>query len=74
MGFGMDTHRFFESVWLGCTPIVISSGLDDLYKKYNALIVDSWDDVTEELLNNHECKNVSKKLFDVEYFIDPTYP
>jgi hypothetical protein len=69
MGFGIDTHRFFETVWLNCTPIVISSGLDSLYKKYNALIVDSWDDVTEELLNNHEHKRVPDEMFDVDYFI-----
>tara|TARA_B110000858_G_C17518606_1_gene343732 strand:- start:93 stop:305 length:213 start_codon:yes stop_codon:yes gene_type:complete len=69
MGFGLDTHRFFETVWLKCTPIVISSGLDSLYKQYNALIVDSWDDVTEELLNNHEHKTVPDEVFNVSYFI-----
>jgi hypothetical protein len=68
MGFGIDTHRFYEAVLLGCTPIVTSSGLDSLYRKYNALIVDSWSDVTEELLLNHEHKAVPKYLFDVDHF------
>jgi len=54
---------------LGCTPIVISSGLNSLYQKYNALIVDSWSDVTEELLLNHEHKAVPKYLFDVDHFL-----
>lgn len=70
MGFGIDTHRFFESVWLGCTPIVVSTGLDTLYRKYNALIVDSWEDVTEELLLNHEHKAIPEHLFDVNYFFN----
>jgi hypothetical protein len=69
MGFGIDTHRFYESVWMGCTPIVTSSGLDELYKKYNALIVNSWDEVTEELLINHVHKPVPDELFDVNYFL-----
>ena len=69
MGFGIDTHRFYESVWLGCTPIVMSSGLDELYKKYNALIVNSWEEVTEELLINHVHKPVPDELFDVNYFL-----
>ncbi len=64
------THRFFESVWLGCTPIVVSTGLDTLYRKYNALIVDSWEDVTEELLLNHEHKAIPEHLFDVNYFFN----
>ena len=69
MGFGIDTHRFYEAVLLGCTPIVTSPGLDSLYQKYNALIVDSWSDVTEELLLNHEHKAVPKYLFDVDHFL-----
>ncbi len=39
--------------------LVISSGLDDLYKRFGALIVDSWDEVTEEV-------EVSDDLFKVE--------
>ena len=69
MGFGIDTCRFYESVWLGCTPIVISSGLDDLYKKFGAIIVDSWDEVTEELLASHEKVEVSDELFKVTEYL-----
>ena len=69
MGFGIYTHRFYESVWLGCTPIVISSGLDDLYKKFGALIVDSWDEVTEELLTRHVQVEVPDSMFKVENYI-----
>jgi hypothetical protein len=69
MGFGIDTHRFYEAAWLGCTPIVITSGLDDLYKKFGALIVDSWDEVTEELLSRHEKVEVPDFLFKVEDYI-----
>ena len=49
-GFGIDTHRFYEAVCMGATPIVLSSALDNMYKKFGALIVDKWEDVTLELL------------------------
>lgn len=71
MGFGIDTHRFYEAAWLGCTPIVISSGLDDLYKKFGALIVDSWDEVTEELLSQHKKIEVPDSLFEVGNYVSP---
>jgi hypothetical protein len=68
MGFGIDTHRFYEACYLGCTPIVMSSGLDDMYKKFGALIVNSWDDISEEILNN-EINIVDEKLFSINYWI-----
>ncbi len=48
MGYGLDTHRFYEAYAMGCVPIVVTSGLDPLYEKFGALIVDTWEEVTEE--------------------------
>jgi hypothetical protein len=69
MGYGIDTFRFYEASYLGCTPIVISSGLDPLYRKYGALIVDSWDEITEERLINHVYTAPDPRLFEVDTFI-----
>jgi len=69
MGFGVDTYRFYEAAWLGCTPIVMSSGLDDLHRKFGALIVNSWDEVTEELLQNHTPVKVPDELFDINTYL-----
>lgn len=69
VGFGVDTYRFYEAAWLGCTPIVMSSGLDDLHKKFGALIVNSWDEVTEELLRNHTPVKVPDDLFDINTYL-----
>ena len=69
MGYGIDTFRFYEASYLGCTPIVISSGLDPLYRKYGALIVDSWDEITEERLINHVYTAPDPTLFEVDTFI-----
>jgi hypothetical protein len=55
-GCGMDTHRFYESIYLGCVPIVEKTNtvFDRLYHPetgFPCLVVDRWSDVTEELLD-----------------------
>ena len=52
-GGGYDTHRLWETLILGSIPIVKSSGLDPLLKDLNVLIVQSWSDLSHELLINH---------------------
>lgn len=47
-GNGLDCHRTWEALCLGCIPIVKSSGLDPLFKDLPVWIVYSWKDVTEE--------------------------
>lgn len=47
---------------------MISSGLDEMYKKFGALIVDSWDEVTEELLASHEKVEVPDEIFKVKEY------
>lgn len=53
-GNGIDTHRVWESLYLGSYPVVKRSphfeGLNDL----PIVIVDSWEDVTEEYLDSWE--------------------
>lgn len=44
-GNGIDTHRFSEILLMGSVPIVLHSELDDLYKQFPCLIVDSFDAV-----------------------------
>jgi len=71
MGVGMDTWRFYESAWYGAIPIVLHSALDDLYKKFGALIVNKWSDVTKELLEGW-CENLvhlDKSVFNISEYI-----
>jgi hypothetical protein len=58
-GNGLDCHRTWEALILGCIPIVKKSELDDLYSELPVLIVNEWSDLTQELLNNtiNEFKN-----------------
>jgi hypothetical protein len=52
-GCGMDTHRFYECIYLGCIPIVVRTHtvFDRLYAAFPCLVVERWADVTEELLD-----------------------
>jgi hypothetical protein len=40
----MDTHRVYESLFCGATPVVLHSPLDELYKKLPVCIVNKWTD------------------------------
>jgi hypothetical protein len=51
-GNGLDTYRFWETVFMGSIPIVESSNLDDLYSTVNCIIVNSFNDINEELLKS----------------------
>lgn len=52
-GYGVDTHRFYECIYLGCVPIVLRTHtvFDRLYREFPCLVVERWADVTEELLD-----------------------
>ena len=55
-GCGVDTHRFYECIYLGCVPIVLRTHtvFDRLYAPdtgFPCLVVERWTDVTEELLD-----------------------
>jgi len=50
LGFGLDAHRTWEGLMLGCIPIVRTSPLDHLYDDLPILIVKEWSDIDNELL------------------------
>ena len=55
-GCGVDTHRFYECIYLGCIPIVVRTHtvFDRLYAPdtgFPCLVVERWADVTGELLD-----------------------
>ncbi len=50
-GSGLDCHRTWEALLLGCIPIVITSLLDPIFEDLPVLIINDWNEVTEELLD-----------------------
>jgi hypothetical protein len=51
-GNGLDCHRTWEALALGCIPIVKSSPLDPMYAGLPVLIVRDWNEVTQERLTS----------------------
>jgi len=43
-GTGIDTHRIYEALACGATPVVLHSTLDHLYEKLPICILNSWTD------------------------------
>jgi hypothetical protein len=58
-GAGEDCHRFYEAIYLDSIPIVkrTNTVFDRLYHVFPCLIVNDWNEVTEELLleKKEEC-------------------
>jgi hypothetical protein len=73
-GNGLDCHRTWEALILGCIPIVKRSLLDSLYEDLPVLIVYNWFNVNESLLNS-TIKKFKSKVFNynklkLEYWIN----
>lgn len=49
-GNGLDCHRTWEALLMGCYPVVKSSTLNPLYEGLPVVIVEEWSEVTEEFL------------------------
>lgn len=49
-GEGLDCHRTWEALCLGCIPIVRKNGISPIYEGLPVLEVEKWSDITEELL------------------------
>jgi hypothetical protein len=68
-GNGFDCHRTWEALVLGCIPIVRSSGLDPMFKGLPVLIVNSWKEITEELLDSFQPDTSAMEKLTLSYWI-----
>lgn len=70
-GNGLDCHRTYEAIALGCIPVVKSSTLDLMYKDMPIIILDDWNDISLELLSKKtkEALNKSSYKITLDYWI-----
>ena len=73
-GNGLDCHRTWEALCLGCIPIVKTSPLDSLYEELPVYIVQDWSDVTEEnlrrVLNDFSNRKFDLNRLTLKYWMD----
>jgi hypothetical protein len=51
-GNGLDCHRTWEAISLGCIPIIKTSELDSLFDDLPVWIVKDWSEITQESMAN----------------------
>lgn len=72
-GHGMDCIRTMEALCLGCIVIMKKSCLDCIYEDLPILLVDEWEDITQELLKktleeySNKSFNYNKIMFNYWY-------
>jgi len=67
-GNGIDCHRNWECLYLGVIPIIHRSNFtENMFLDMNVVLVDSYKDITKELLDNYEGSTFSEKL-STEYW------
>jgi hypothetical protein len=64
-GNGLDCHRQWEALCLGCIPIVKTSSIDEVYAKLPVLILKDWSEITQALLDS-TVEEFSKTQFDMD--------
>tara|TARA_A100000164_G_scaffold341821_1_gene338806 strand:- start:357 stop:1511 length:1155 start_codon:yes stop_codon:yes gene_type:complete len=70
-GRGFDCHRTWEALVLGVVPIVKTSVNDILFKEMPVLIVDSFKEINNNLLNKkHDFGKTNLKKITLEYWVD----
>jgi hypothetical protein len=63
-GAGEDCHRTWEAIIVGCIPIVKSSLLNELYEDLPILVVNDWNEITEEFLER-KYTEITAKTYDM---------
>jgi hypothetical protein len=71
-GQGMDCHRTWEALILGCIPIIQCKEMKNLYSDLPVLNVSDWSEITEELLEKtiqeFKCKTFNYEKLTFGYW------
>jgi hypothetical protein len=76
-GNGLDCHRTWEALCLGCIPILKTSGLDPLFKDLPVWIVQDWKDVTldnmKQVIEDYKSKTFNYEKLTLAYWQKAIY-
>jgi hypothetical protein len=71
-GAGIDCHRTWEALYTGTIPIIISSSINEIYTDMPVLIINDWNEITQEFLEL-KYEEIQVKLKNNEYNMDKLY-
>lgn len=73
-GAGIDCHRTWEALLMGAIPIVKTSSIDPLFEGLPVLIIQDWNEITEDFLHQkwEEMQATAYQLerMYVQYWLD----
>jgi len=64
-GNGLDCHRTWEALMLGCVPILKHSILDPMFEDLPVILIDDWTEVTEQFLEQ-KVMEITHKSYKME--------
>jgi hypothetical protein len=67
IGNGIDCHRTWEALYVGCIPIVIKNYIYDVWD-LPILQVNDFSEITQELLDSFTIKNYNKNLLTINFW------
>jgi len=53
IGAGLDTHRFYESIYFNTIPIVKRNDISDLHSRFPCVVVNNWNEIDIDFLNRN---------------------
>jgi len=69
-GHGIDCFRTWEALLCGSIPIVEKSGINDLFTNLPVIIVENWDEVTEEFLHKKYAEFSTQRFTMEKIYVD----
>jgi len=62
-GVGIDCHRTWESILLGCIPVIKKNSLSEMFTDLPVIILDSWDEFNRETIIKR-LNGIQNNLYD----------
>ena len=68
-GYGLDTHRLWECLYLKVIPIVDRNCVTEYHENLGLLIVDDWNLITESfLINNYDKYYKNLNILTMDFY------
>ena len=64
-GGGLDCHRTWEAILLGCVPVVKKNNLLPLFEGLPILVVEQWSDINKDLFFDFDIRNLDRSNIQI---------